>query len=217
MACFKHLLGDICHPVLESKRLLGKHRCMQEEAIRDGMSRQRALLSPEVVHDASALVMRRVKQLEEFCEAELVAAYVGIRGEIDPWPILEAVEIRIALPVVRPGGVLEFVLPSGPLQPGPFGIRQPVSGERVSLRDLDVVLVPVVVADKRCNRMGHGAGYYDRTFAFRLEAPAPPLLIGIAHSFQVVPSLNAQSWDVPLDILATEQGILLRKPQIGED
>ncbi len=215
--CFKHQSGDICHPVLESGRSLGKHHSMKSDPVRDEMIRQRAALTDDHVQRASEKTMARVMELDEFQAAGKVAAYVGIRGEINPWPALLERDPYVALPVIQPGGYLEFVMSDGALQPGPFGTRQPASGERVPPERLDVVLVPLVAADHRGNRMGHGAGYYDRTFAFRLSQPTPPVLIGIAHSFQVVPLLEARVWDVPLDILVTEKGILRPEPPIGED
>jgi len=92
---------------------------------------------------------------------------------------------------------------------GPFGIRQPGDGREVAPDDLDLVLVPVVVADELGNRVGHGAGFYDRTFAYDRGADrARPLLIGLCHAFQVVPRLEARSWDVPLDLVVTEVGLV---------
>ncbi|MEE1571623.1 MAG: 5-formyltetrahydrofolate cyclo-ligase, partial [Acidimicrobiales bacterium] len=181
------------------------------------MIRQRESLSGEAVQRASLRAMESAMDLDEFRAAGTIAAYVGIRGEIDPWPSLLAGGLSGALPVIQPRGDLEFVIPDGPLQRGPFGTSQPVRGEKVPPDRLDAVLVPLVAVDSRGNRMGHGAGYYDRTFAFRLSQPAPPVLIGIAHSFQVVALLEPRPWDVPLDIIVTETGILRPEPPIGED
>ena len=90
-----------------------------------------------------------------------------------------------------------------------FGIRQPGDGREVTPHDLDLVLIPVVVADELGNRVGHGAGFYDRTFAHdRGAGRARPLLIGLCHAFQVVPRLEARSWDVPLDLVVTEVGLV---------
>jgi len=69
------------------------------------------------------------------------------------------------------------------------------------------VLVPLVAFDDAGNRLGMGAGYYDRSFAFRRAAPSPPLLVGVGYEFQRVPALAAQPWDVPLDAVLTERGL----------
>jgi len=73
---------------------------------------------------------------------------------------------------------------------------------------LDVVLVPLVAFDLTCNRIGMGGGFYDRSFEFRKNTPAPPTLVGVAHAFQQVKDVLAQPWDVPLDFVATDNGVL---------
>jgi 5-formyltetrahydrofolate cyclo-ligase len=104
---------------------------------------------------------------------------------------------------------------------------------------LDAVLVPLVGFEASCARLGMGGGYYDRTFAWRrpatsqvssagshpdLPVAAPPassaqaaspsihspLLIGVAHEMQCVDTVFADWWDVPLDIVVTEQRVRYR-------
>ena len=54
------------------------------------------------------------------------------------------------------------------------------------------------------NRLGMGAGWYDRSFAFRRSRPGPPWLVGAAFSRQQVEALDRQDWDVPVDAVCTE-------------
>jgi len=53
-----------------------------------------------------------------------------------------------------------------------------------------------------------GGGFYDRSFAQRKQQSAPPMLIGVAHAFQEVESVLADWWDVPLDYIVTDKGVL---------
>ena len=172
------------------------------------LARRRALAA-DVVARASAVVVERLRGLPEVREAQTIGAYLGVRGEVDPSALCDDEGLDVALPVTTPGEPLRFVVPVGPLLDGPFGIRQPGDGREVSPDDLDLVLLPVVVADELGNRVGHGAGFYDRTFARDRRAdPARPLLIGLCHAFQVVSRLEARSWDVPLDLVVTEVGLV---------
>lgn len=202
------------------------------------MLAKRRALPADVVARNSALVVERLRNLPELVGAGTVGAYLGVRGEVDPSGLLGTeppdgpdgtfaggvLAGRVALPVTTPGEPLRFVVPTGPLEAGPFGIRQPGigpgRGDEVDPMGLDVVLVPLVAADRRGNRIGHGAGFYDRTFAgvaeLRQEGgqgsgqgsgePAP-LLVGLCHDFQVVDALSPRPWDVPLDLVVTEVGI----------
>ena len=190
---------------------------MQPDDLRATMLERRRNLSPEAVRRASATVLDRIRGLPEFGRASMVAAYLGVRGEIDLSALLDEPSPEIALPVTVLDEELRFVVPDGPLVDGPFGIRQPGSGRQIGSTDLDMVILPMVVGDVRGNRIGHGTGYYDRAFGFRRGRAAPPVLVGVAHAFQILPSIDARPWDVPLDIIVTDVGILRPGLPMGED
>jgi len=124
--------------------------------------------------------------------------------------------IRYTLPRVR-GRDLVFVVrqPGQPFEPGAFAIPEPVGGEVAALADHDVVLVPVVAFDADGYRVGQGQGFYDRALA-ALAAPRPgpgPVLIGVAHSFQQVDEAPRHPWDVALDAVVTESGLVEVAPR----
>ena len=182
---------------------------MDHDEIRRRMLDRRRSLTPEAVAQASALVVERVRVLPGYIDAALVASYMSRDGEIDPAELLREKSPKVALPVTRAEDPLRFVIPDGPFELGPFGIRQPTTGRVVQPTELEVVLVPLVAVDWSGNRLGHGAGYYDRTFAFRRDCDHP-VLIGLAHRFQVVESIEPSPWDVPVDLIVTETGIFGR-------
>ena len=135
---------------------------------------------------------------------KVVAAYVAIGGEADPAPLVDAARAAgctIALPHVTsralPLAFLEWRSDT-PLVPGPFGLSQPPADARAC--DPDVILTPLVGFDAGLNRLGQGAGHYDRAFGRWPDA----LRIGIAWSMQACPPLPVDPWDMPLDGVATE-------------
>ncbi|BCN93641.1 5-formyltetrahydrofolate cyclo-ligase [Thiomicrorhabdus immobilis] len=90
-----------------------------------------------------------------------------------------------------------------------FGILEPAAPheDHLSGEKIDWVFMPLVGFDLKGNRLGMGGGYYDRTFAFKLNNPIETTkLIGWAHQCQQVENLPAEDWDVPLDGILTEQG-----------
>ena len=93
-----------------------------------------------------------------------------------------------------------------------YGIPEPRcdAAALLSATQIDLVLVPLLGFDRRGNRLGAGAGYYDRSFAFlrATTRPAQPLLVGIGYHFQELPELAPQSWDVPLDFVATDRELI---------
>lgn len=81
---------------------------------------------------------------------------------------------------------------------------------RIKPEQIDLVLMPLTSFDAHGNRLGMGAGFYDRCFAFKRRAPArKPVLAGVAHEVQRAGFgvLPRNCWDVPLDIAISERGL----------
>jgi 5-formyltetrahydrofolate cyclo-ligase len=89
-------------------------------------------------------------------------------------------------------------------------IPEPAAVHWVAARTLSVVFVPLLGFDLRGTRLGAGAGYYDRLFAYRRHRHTwqRPLLIGLAYSCQRVEHIEPTGHDVPLDAVVTEEGVL---------
>lgn len=160
-------------------------------AARDGFRRNCAIMPPDDF--TKALAGRQV-----------VASYVPIGSEADPAPFVLAARragCTIALPhVTSRRELFRFLVwdNGSPLTDGPFGLRQPPAlAPEVEPR---IVLTPLLGFDRRGNRLGQGAGHYDRAFAAHPQA----WRIGIAWSVQQVDALHADPWDVPLHAIATE-------------
>jgi len=100
--------------------------------------------------------------------------------------------------------------PGAPLRHNRYGIPEPERGEMLAPDELDVVLLPLLGFDRSGNRLGMGAGYYDRSFEFLREAtrPSRPVLVCIGYHFQEVPPMTAEPWDVRLDFVATDRELI---------
>lgn len=134
----------------------------------------------------------------------IVASYRPLGSEADPAPLADAARAAgcaLALPhVTTRAAPLRFLSwdPSQPLERGAFGLLQPAAGApEVSP---DIILTPLVGFDDAGNRLGQGAGHYDRAFAAHPDA----WRVGIAWSVQRVAALPADPWDIPLHAIATE-------------
>ncbi len=160
-------------------------------AARDGFIRDRALAVPDAYRD-------RLRA------DTIVAAYIPVGSEADPEPLVAAARARgctIALPhVTKRTAPMRFLAWDGvvPLASGAFGLSQPAA-DAPEVRP-DIVLTPLLGFDRAGNRLGQGAGYYDRALAALPEA----WRIGIAWSVQEVDALAPDPWDVPLHAIATE-------------
>lgn len=80
---------------------------------------------------------------------------------------------------------------------------EPLTCPQISANKLDAIICPLVLVDKKGNRIGMGGGFYDRTFAKNPNV----LKIGYAYDFQLVENLQTQVWDKKIDVLITDKNI----------
>lgn len=183
--------------------------------IRRQMKQRRRALSPAQQRDMADALCRHLLCSHAYRNADSLAAYFPFGGEPDLRPLMKrALEDRksVFLPVVRNGEYRLHFRPWTPtvaMRNNRYGIPEPAdpAGERPP-QSLDLVLTPLVAFDAHGNRLGMGAGFYDRSFAFKQQRRrmGMPLLVGTAWSFQQLDTIEAMPWDVPLDAVVTEQG-----------
>jgi 5-formyltetrahydrofolate cyclo-ligase len=143
--------------------------------------------------------------LKRFCT---VAGYRPIRGEIDPAPLmtgLAAAGATLCLPAARPGQALTFRrwAPGEPLVSGGLGVEEPQ--DDAPLVTPDLIIVPLAAFDAAGNRLGYGAGFFDRTLeALRLSAPV--FALGLAYADHEVAAIPVEPHDQKLDAILTEKG-----------
>ena len=141
----------------------------------------------------------------------IVSGYSRLKSEINPMPLLRRLAeagTGLALPVVVGRGqplVMRAWSFGAPLNAGVWGIREPPADAAEVFPD--ILIVPLLAFDRAGNRIGYGAGYYDRTIA-RLRAMKPMTAIGIAFAAQQVAAVPATSRDAPLDLVLTERGVV---------
>lgn len=142
-----------------------------------------------------------------------VAGYWAMDGEIalHAWQLRLPEGLTWCLPVLEGSadGRLRFApwSPGDPLASNRYGIPEPdvEPSQLLDPEQLALAVLPLVAFDAAGNRLGMGAGWYDRSFAFRNGHPAPPWLVGAAFASQQVDALAREDWDVPLDAVCTER------------
>jgi 5-formyltetrahydrofolate cyclo-ligase len=141
----------------------------------------------------------------------VVSGFWPIRSEIDPRPLMRLLATkgaRLALPVIGPRDApLAFKAwtDDATLLKGPMGIMQPPP-EATTL-DPDILLVPLAAFDRTGQRIGYGAGLYDRTLS-GLRQRKCIVAIGIAFAAQEIDHVPVTSHDAPLDFMLTEAEII---------
>tara|TARA_B100001123_G_scaffold440826_1_gene580731 strand:+ start:331 stop:651 length:321 start_codon:yes stop_codon:yes gene_type:complete len=93
-----------------------------------------------------------------------------------------------------------------PLYINKFGILEPKNSNKEIIPDL--IMVPMVAFDKYLNRIGYGAGYYDRSLQKISKNKKKIVSLGIANSFQQCKKIPVNKHDFKLDYIFTERGII---------
>ena len=158
---------------------------------------------------AQADIIINIAQRDE--PAGIVAAYMPIRSELSPLPLVSALVARglvTAMPETpSPGNPLVFRrwTPGDDLVDGPYGTRQPLPAAPIVMPR--VILAPMLAYDEACWRLGYGGGFYDRTLAGLRAAGNSVTAIGIAFDGQLVDKVPAGPFDVSLDAVLTPSGL----------
>ncbi|HBS26631.1 MAG TPA: 5-formyltetrahydrofolate cyclo-ligase [Gammaproteobacteria bacterium] len=188
-------------------------------ALRRSLKSARESILSEQRHRAENQAIRHIKNWDQFPQINTIACYHATQGEFPTSVLIEqliSLGKQVYLPILRTDKknhlAFQKIIPKQKLQPNRYGILEPVSNAnlQIDVKDLDLVLLPLLGFDSAGNRLGMGGGYYDRTFAFAkaLKIEKKPYLLGLAFSNQQSEKIIIQPWDVPLDGTLTENGFV---------
>lgn len=173
----------------------------------------RDALSWECRQDKSALIRKRLWDIEEITRAKHVMIYVNFRSEVETMPLFQEffqkkMQVSVPLTIIQPPQLIPYLVtdPDHDLRPGYCGIQEPDNSRLAPCdpRQIDVVLVPGSVFDPHGGRLGYGGGYYDRFFA---SAAPNAVRVALAFELQVVDSVPLMEHDMKMDYLLTEEKV----------
>jgi 5-formyltetrahydrofolate cyclo-ligase len=147
-----------------------------------------------------------LKSTPAWRESRSILFFAPLPGELDIWPLLtEALADgkQIALPRFDPETAryeaCEIKKPDDELETGRFGIREPRAHcPKVSLNQLDFVLVPGIAFDLHGRRLGRGKGFYDR-----MLADVRGNKCGVAFDNQVLHEIPVEPHDARVNCILT--------------
>jgi 5-formyltetrahydrofolate cyclo-ligase len=181
---------------------------MSKDELRSQVLRSREERTAEqrlLVADAVAMHLLA----EAFTQVDRIACHLSMGTEPGTGPLITGLlkrDVDVIVPVTGPEHQMQWVLfdPAAPLRLSPIGVPEP-EGPRLgpeALSDAGLVIVPAMAVDHAGNRLGRGAGYYDRALA-TVESP----VCAVVHANELLESVPHEAHDVTVQMAVTEAGL----------
>jgi len=177
----------------------------QKNEIRRSQLALRKALPKDHVMTYSQQINDKLIHFFQHHRPKVVHAYWPMKGEIDIRSVVEWLinnDTVVLLPkVIDSVTMIPVVYESGkPLVEGVFGTLHPNSDLQYQ-GPIDAFIIPGLAFDTQKNRLGYGAGYFDRF----LNNHPTALKIAVALPFQLIQHLPAEAHDVPMDLIVAPE------------
>ena len=186
-------------------------------ALRAAMRKRRSALSSGDVSALSQAAQRHILNDNVWRQAASAGLYIAVRHEVQTDLLIRSAwsagKTVLAPYIPDPAAGEMYLMPyadGSDMRSNAFGIPEPVPAvcpqSAMTEAAPAVLIVPGLAFDMQGRRIGSGGGYYDRLLARPHMQNVPR--IGLAYAFQVSAApLPAEPWDVPVNAIATEEGL----------
>lgn len=182
---------------------------LNKRELRESVKRGYKSSSKRLLIEESEVVIESVEDMDIFRNASIVMLYHPLPDEVDTRNLIikYSSEKVVTLPTIDGDNIVmkQFISQSD-LTPGEsYSIPEP-SGD-IFIGEPDIIIIPGVAFDSNCNRVGRGAGYYDR---FLKQYPNS-IKIGLAFTHQYVDYAPTELHDIPMDIVISPKGVITKE------
>lgn len=178
-----------------------------KDSLKEQILGKREALEEPIVNELSEQITKNLTVLEEYTKARMVMYYVSFNKEVATHKLIDnSFPLkRVIVPKIVDKGMGREIVPSlilslDQLTEGYAGILEPIEPLPLAHKDIDLVIVPGIVFDKRGHRIGYRHGHYDK-FLKKVRA----VKVGLAYDFQMVDKVPEEPHDVPMDFVVTEK------------
>lgn len=186
----------------------------EKKELRKKLLKRLLSLTDEEIKRRSNNVTEKLSSLPIYKESKNIMVYHPLPGEVD---ILEEIRKELSnkrffFPVTdlkeKRMRIFEIKDLDKDFIPGAYGIKEPNSqtAKETDTGAIDLIIVPGLAFDRQKNRLGRGAGFYDR---FLADIRGSTKKIGIVFDFQVLDNLPVNlSFDQKVDTVVSENLII---------
>ncbi len=159
----------------------------------------------------SADILQKLFELEAARSATWIHFYVSFGSEVETTGMIAHALSRgkrVTVPKMDSTSkqliLSELKDPVRELSPGPKGIPEPKpeAFRPIEINKMDLFVVPGVAFDEGGNRLGQGAGYYDRLLT-GISGRIP--IVGLAFELQLIKEIPVGEHDVKVNWIVTEK------------
>lgn len=174
---------------------------MDKAALRKKIREQKRAMTPAEIEEKSRILGEKFLASEAYRNARTIYGYLPYNQEVRTVPMLRqalADGKKVAVPKVY-GEEMKFlyITDLDRAEKGYAGIPEPIGDEPVAEDSTALVLMPGLAFDPEGHRIGYGGGFYDK---FLAREPGHPT-VALCYDFQVVPKLETEEFDVPVDLV----------------
>ncbi len=181
---------------------------MKNELRKTGLEK-RNKMSQNEVKELSNQIIKQIKNKFDLNLYHTLAFYMPLGNEVDLRPLMdELITLNkiIVVPKVFDRFTMDFyqIQTTLDVHTGKFKVLEPNSNKKIPKNEIDIIFIPGIHFSYQNNRLGYGAGYYDRYLK-----DYDHVKIGVCFSFQHIPLIPADSYDIPMDWIITENPLHL--------
>lgn len=186
----------------------------EKKELRHKLLQRLLSLTQEELKRRSKNVEEKLSNLPIYKRANTIMGYYPLKGEVDVLGVIRKAMVnkRVCFPVMdlTTNNLRAFEVSSidEDFTLGPFGVREPDTNKskEVDIKEIDMIIVPGLAFDRQKNRLGRGAGFYDR---FLKRAPASVKKIGVGFEFQILENLPIHlPNDQKVDFVVSENQVI---------
>ena len=169
----------------------------------------RKQLSKDEIIELSEQIFQHIKQID-FSAAQTFHIFLPIEknNEINTYPIIDWLfqqQKNVVLPLVVGDNRINCQVKKGfETKLNPLLIPEPIQYSEIDSSEIDVIFIPMFVADKKGNRVGYGGGYYDK---FLARCKPDSKKIGLTYFRPIEHIDDAYFGDFPLDLCISPERI----------
>lgn len=172
---------------------------MNKKELRGRIRQQKRAMTPEQIEQKSARLAQLLFATEAYRNAKTIYGYLPYNQEVRTVPMLQrALEDGKAVAVPKCyGDEMHFIYLTDltQVEKGYAGIPEPIADGPVAEDRTALVLMPGMAFDPAGHRIGYGGGFYDKFLAAEPDHPT----LALCYDFQVLPALETEEFDIPVD------------------